>query len=216
MIRDVRISDGNRQHLIDYINHKKKLGTFRVIDLGGSVSSWSLGIIDALIDINVPKNLPKDMIFYQGNVNEPDVWQSILEDVSKNGKYDFLITSHTLEDISSPAYVCKMISKVSKAGFIAVPSKYRELAIFENYHYKYRGYIHHRWIFNIEGDEIVGYPKIPFLEHAVDYNSIATTNSNVQDLSFYWENNIPLRIINNDYLGPDVESVIGYYRRLLV
>lgn len=216
MITDVKISDGNRRHLIDYITERKAKGKFTVIDFGGVVSAWTTNIIDALVDINVPKNLNPETVFFHGDVNDPKFMSKIIKHSKRHGKFDFAITSHMLEDIANPKYVCSVLSKVAKSGFVAVPSKYREFAVFEHPSLRYRGYIHHRWVFNIEDDEFVGYPKMSFLEYDRSYDALANMNPAVQDLSFYWKDSIPIKIVNNDYLGPDVASVIGYYRRLLV
>ena len=42
-----------------------------------------------------------------------------------------------------------------------------------------------------------------------------STNIHTRDLSFYWNTTIPIEIINNDFLGPSGDAVIGYYRDLL-
>lgn len=39
-------------------------------------------------------------------------------------------------------------------------------------------------------------------------------DDNKKDLSFFWKDTIDIRYINNNYLGPNVVSVISYYNSL--
>lgn len=115
----------------------------------------------------------------------------------------------------NPVFVCEQICKISKEGYIAVPSKYRELSYFES-KYNYRGYIHHRWIFNIENNKFIGYPKINYLDSNNTFDEIADLSENKMDLSFFWKDNIEIEYINNNYLGPNVYSVMNYYNNLFL
>lgn len=51
---------------------------------------------------------------------------SLLDYVDRHGKFDFVICSHTLEDLNLPEAVCSLINKIGKGGYIPVPSKYAE------------------------------------------------------------------------------------------
>jgi hypothetical protein len=116
-----------------------------------------------------------------------------------------------LEDIVNPVFVSEQIVKIALGGYIAFPSKYRELSKFEG---DYRGYIHHRWIFAVKNNVVIGFPKIGFLENCKAFDSIADIANNKADLSFYWENSIEIVYLNNNFLGPNVQSVIEYYADL--
>ena len=41
--------------------------------------------------------------------------------------FDFSTCSHTLEDVPDPIAICRQLVRVSKAGYIEVPSKLREI-----------------------------------------------------------------------------------------
>lgn len=206
------IGDGNRENFISYILNKKKTEKFSVIDVGGSICGWSANIVDAIMDFNEPVMNSNKITQFKCDITHPDSWSQVIQYVKDNGKFDFCICTHTLEDIMNPVFVCEQIQKISNEGYIAFPSKYRELSRFEGH---YRGYIHHRWIFDIVNDNIIAYPKINYIDSDI-FNDIADYNHNVSDLSFYWKDNINISYINNNYLGPNVESVKNYYNNLLV
>ena len=214
---NIKISNTSRNDVIDYIKQNKNKNEFKVIDVGGSINGWSLNYIDAIVDfIDVPEtNTNKNIKHFKCDITHPDSWKDILLYVEQNGKFDFCICTHTLEDIMNPVYVAEQIQKIAKEGYIAVPSKYRELMRFENGSNGYRGYIHHRWVFDIINTIFTGYPKINYLDSTDIFDTIADMDDNKCDLSFFWKDNIDIAYINNNYLGPSVNSVINYYNALL-
>ena len=209
---NIVISNGSRQDLIHYIQKMKSEKKFKVIDVGGSVRGWSSPIVDAIVDFNEPEVSHDNLQFFKSDITDPNSWNEILEHVEKNGKYDFSICSHTLEDIMNPKFVCEQLSKISKEGYIAVPSKYLELS--RHVEHFYRGHIHHRWIFTIQNNIFVGYPKINCIEYIDEYDTIASLDDHKKDLSFYWKDHIPIEYLNHNYLGPSVNHVLTYYRAL--
>jgi hypothetical protein len=81
----------------------------------------------------------------------------------------------------------------------------------------YRGFIHHRWVFTIRDGILWGFPKVPFVEIDLFYDQIGkhAMESNI-DMSFFWHSQLNLHIVNDDYLGPSVDAVIGYYHDLMI
>jgi FkbM family methyltransferase len=208
-------SHAERQDVIDDILKRKSKGPCTVIDIGGSFNGWSMPVLDALIDINLPKEMDRNIAHFRIDINDRDGWALVLEYVEKNGKFDFSICSHTLEDIRDPVFACEMISAISKEGFVAVPSKYRELSRFELGPNYYRGYIHHRWIYTVKDGRFVGIPKLNVIDFLSKLDSIADFAEHKNELRFYWYNSIPLNIVNDDYMGPDAQAVISYFDLLL-
>ena len=203
-------NEHNRDQCLDYLSSKKFP---RVIDVGASAYFWAPEYVTHCFDI-IESTSTKDKTSFVGNINDFEAWQQILKDVEVNGKFNFAICTHTLEDICNPGLVCKMLSRISEKGFIAVPSKYYELTRHEG---QYRGWQHHRWIFNKEGSNIVAYPKLAFVDYIPELDSLAK-NLNPQvngELQWYWQHDINLTFINNDYLGPSPSHVYGYYAGLL-
>jgi hypothetical protein len=210
MIYNIQINNGNRDEVIQYIyQNKSSNNIYKVIDIGGSYGGWSFPYIDAIVDFN--DSCCSNILHFKCDITHPDSWIELLNYVNLNGKFDFCICTHTLEDIMNPVFVCEQIEKVAKEGYIAFPSKYRELSRIEG---NYRGYIHHRWIFTPKDDYILSFPKINYIEDQI-FDSIADSSNDKFDLSFYWKNNINIKYVNSNYLGPSPSAVIEYYNYLL-
>jgi len=212
---NIKISNGSRSDVIEYITNMRLKNKFTVMDVGGSLGGWSSNYVDAVADFNDVNDPENKIKHFKCDITHPDSWKEILEYVQENGKFDFCICTHTLEDIMNPAYVSEQIAKIAKEGYVAVPSKYRELSRFEIGTNGYRGYIHHRWIFDIVDNVFIGYPKINYIDVNAVFDRIADVDDNRCDLSFYWKDQIDIAYINGNYLGPHVDAVIGYYNNLL-
>jgi len=67
-------------------------------------------------------------------------------------QFDFSVCSHTLEDVRDPLFVCSELIRVSKAGYIEVPSRLEE----QSYGFQgpWVGWGHHHWLIDLEGDEL--------------------------------------------------------------
>lgn len=67
-------------------------------------------------------------------------------------QFDFVICSHTLEDVRDPIFVCSEMVRIAKAGYIEVPSRLEE----QSYGFQgpWAGWGHHRWLIDIEDDRI--------------------------------------------------------------
>src|SRR5579871_3550100 len=122
----IQLTNGSRAQLALYIAGRKKSSKFTVVDVGGSDVGWSKGLIDAMVDINCETNLNGNVKTFAVNINIDRDWKLVEDYVNKNDKFDFSICTHTLEDVHNPQLVCEKLSKISKMGYIAVPSKYVE------------------------------------------------------------------------------------------
>jgi hypothetical protein len=67
--------------------------------------------------------------------------------------FDFSICSHTLEDIRDPLYVCSELIRVSKRGYIEVPSRLIETCRGAESD-SIAGLSHHRWLVDINNNHI--------------------------------------------------------------
>jgi hypothetical protein len=70
---------------------------------------------------------------------------------------DFVICSHTLEDIRDPLWVCAEMVRIGKAGYIEVPSRLWETC--RGTEPGIAGLSHHRWLIDFENDGLNFFPK---------------------------------------------------------
>jgi SAM-dependent methyltransferase len=66
----------------------------------------------------------------------------------QDDQFDFVICSHTLEDVRDPIRVCEELQRVGKAGYIEVPSRLEEQTVGVNG--EWPGWAHHRWLCDID------------------------------------------------------------------
>ncbi len=81
----------------------------------------------------------------------------------EDGQLDFVICSHTLEDIRDPVWVCSEMARIAKAGYIEVPSILEELCF--GFRGPLVGWDHHRWL--IEVDEAESRIEFTFKDHTL-------------------------------------------------
>jgi hypothetical protein len=63
---------------------------------------------------------------------------------------DFVVCSHTLEDVRDPLVVCREMIRIARAGYIEVPSRLEEQAY--GFQGPWVGWGHHRWLIDIHDD----------------------------------------------------------------
>jgi hypothetical protein len=197
---------GNAE-LVNYLKEQKeKNKKFRVIDVGGARVGWSREVCDVLVDLNA--NSPGSFSF---NISIQDNWNDLLNYVNIYGKFDFAICTHTIEDIVNPGLVLTMLPKIAKQGYITTPSIRAELSNVESPNWL--GYIHHRHIIDHSDKKIILAPKLGFVQHLIkDQLYLDTT---VEEICIFWEDTIEYEFIMNDYLGPDVNTVLNEYLKFI-
>lgn len=180
---------------------------YRVIDIGGNAIGWSAPIVDMIVDINSEPS-EKSMKFDICKISE---WDRLLELVARDGLYDYAICTHTLEDVYNPFTALELLPKIARAGIITMPSVITELSRIESK--SYLGFIHHRWIFDKEGNEMLVVPKLSMLETLVE-NAI-TQDLNRDEICYEWEGSIEYRHFMNNFLGPNNRVVINEYAKFV-
>ncbi len=73
-------------------------------------------------------------------------------------QFDFVVCSHTLEDIRDPLWVCAEMIRISKAGYVEVPSRVWETC--RGMEPGIAGLSHHRWLIEMQGNAVRFLPKL--------------------------------------------------------
>jgi len=141
----------------------------RVLDVGGGVQVFQRAnaVIDLLaFDLRQLTKHAQGMEeafsskdWYVGDICSPDVWSNF-----QDKEFDFVVCSHTLEDIRDPIFVCSQLIRVAKAGYIEVPSRFRE-CLKGNLNSIVSGWEHHRWVIDVEDGTVAFTMKHPFFNH---------------------------------------------------
>lgn len=176
---------GKRDFVKSYIQEKG----YKTIDVGASAMYWSYPECKFVADSLVISK--EGTTFFNINLENKNTWNELLEYVEKNGKFDFSICSHTLEDVFNPLELINLLKLISVSGFVAIPSKYDEFSFL--YQNTYRGNAHHKQFFDVVDDTLVVYPKFSWTERDERSDEILKYNKG-NELSFFWENNIPVKI----------------------
>lgn len=201
-------TSGHRQQILGFVlGEKAGNSKFKVIDIGGSADAWSSTCVDMLVDIKCEDSSSSMQI----DICDWESWNKLKEWVEKNGKFDFAICTHTLEDIYDPIVVLKNLPTIAKRGVITTPSIKAELSNPENKNWL--GYIHHRWIFDQLDGKMFLIPKLSILEIMCRGRNLGDPTQ--QEIMYLWEENIPYSLFMDNYLGPNASTVIHAYNELI-
>lgn len=193
--------------LLDWLRAQKAMcPDFSVIDVGAAADPWSTDVLDATFGPTDAQAAPSR---FQGNLNDPRSWDPVLSHVARHGRFSYAICSHALANLAYPAVALEMLPRIAEAGYVAAPSRYLESLRPEG---PYRGFVHHRWVFDNLGDELVLAPKIPLLEHLALADEAAWPDRPDRfEFQMTWRGAIAFQPMNGDVLGPDRNHVIGMY-----
>jgi hypothetical protein len=165
-----------------------------VLDVGGWESVFPRA--NVVIDINpyqtrkiVHPNLPEHFnqsSWLTGDLCSPVVWEKF-----QDKEFDFSVCSHTLEDVRDPLFLCRQLIRVSKAGYLEVPSPFRETCR-ANANDRFSGYDHHRWIVSVDDmGKLVFTPKLSWahdFDYALERGRRCLNDYRFHFLSIYWTN----------------------------
>lgn len=195
-----------RQLIADFVSSMKSRRLFSVIDVGGSAVGWSLPLSDAFIDIN---ECNTNKLQFKIDICRERSWVDVLKFVETNGKFDYCICTHTLEDIYNPYIVLDYMPKIARSGIITMPSIKTEVNLVENSNW--RGFAHHRYLFGHRDKKIVIAPKLPVVEK-LNFQDVLRQ---VEEIRFEWDDDIEYEVFMNNYLGPNTDIVLMNYERFI-
>jgi Methyltransferase domain len=163
-----------------------------VLDIGGASEVFPRA--NAVVDIipynercpgklrDMPEQFSPDT-WYVGDICTEEPWIQF-----SDKQFDFVICSHVLEDIRDPIFVCKQMLRVAKAGYIEVPSKFRECCKHDAKAI-ITGWEHHRWLIEYVNDTLVFAPKLPYFsqfDYLGDQRRLIMYDYYYQFLSLHW------------------------------
>jgi hypothetical protein len=131
----------------------------RVLDIGGWAQPFNRA--DVVIDLEPwETRAPWPWRPAQGGDTERFTRESwIRRDICDKEPYpfgdkeiDFVICSHTLEDVRDPLWVCSEMIRIAKRGYLEVPSRVAESC--RGLEPGQVGWAHHRWLIDIAGDHV--------------------------------------------------------------
>ena len=79
--------------------------------------------------------------------------------------FDFVVCSHTLEDVRDPVWVAGELSRIGRAGYVEVPSRLQEQSWGVNG--PYVGWSHHHWLIDV--DQAAEHIDFVFKLHALHH-----------------------------------------------
>jgi hypothetical protein len=183
---------------------------YKTIDIGASAQFWSYPECKFVADIVEIQE--EGVKFFNFNIQNKDTWSELISYVEEHGKFDFSICSHTLEDVLTPVDLLNLLPKISKRGYIAVPSKFDEFSFLWNN--KYRGNAHHKQIIDVKDDMICIYPKYPFIE-VYDESDEILKSSLGKELVVFWDIDIPYKFFSqNNIFHSDGELISEFYKQI--
>jgi len=112
-----------------------------------------------------------------------------------DGRFDFAVCAHTLEDVRDPIWVCGELARVARAGYVEVPSLPEELAW--GVEGPWVGRHHHRWLVQ-EADGGLEFIFKPHDLHARPEHHVALADLEAlpehdRVLAHWWEGTLPAR-----------------------
>jgi hypothetical protein len=188
-----------------------KDNNYTSIDVGASARYWSYPECKVIVD-SYPVS-ETDITYFNVNIENLNEWRTIFDYVEKYGKFDYSICSHTMEDVFNPVELSKNLEKISKRGYIAIPSKFYEFTkLFTN---KYRGDAHHKQFFDIVDDYLMVFPKFNWIE-TDERSDLIVKKYIANELTLFWEDEIPIKIFGDGkpFIGDD-SLINAFYNQLL-
>lgn len=224
------------------LKYLKAMDYHRCLDIGGVHRPWASKFVTTYMDLVTFEDWKKmypDMYdqfpeiwgskLILGDCESDQAWRELKEDVALNGKYNFVISTQTLEHLTRPGDFLNKLPEIADEGYIGVPNKAVELGRGREFSDEgleriglsghYRGAAPHRWIFTIKEKVLWGFPKLGFLE-VMDFGYEEEFKHYEQmdygTLGFMWKDDIPVRIIDDSDIGfPNPQTAIELYRREL-
>lgn len=202
----------------DLISKFKLKPSDRILDIGGGSKQHDQINIHTLVDILPPEKAPytyasklKARHFVQLNIETDPLPFS-------DNHFDFVLCTHTLEDLHSPLHIIKEMSRVGKKGYIATPSRGIDM-VFTDFDItnwltgarRVPGLAHHKWFFENKKGVLHLTPKNYPLLYSPEFQYINW--SGPEECQYSWQKQINIKY--DPKLDIDIHLLIKNYRRFI-
>jgi hypothetical protein len=127
---------------------------------------------------------------------------------------DFVICSHTLEDIRDPIWVCQEMQRIARAGYIETPSRLEEQTA--GVQGPWVGWGHHRWLVEVRDGAL----EFVFKHHVIcgrerahlPRGILSQLSEDERTLAFWWEGSFECServFIDAEGLDPYLEGFVA-------
>jgi len=129
----------------------------------------------------------------------------------KDNEFDFIISSHVIEHVKEVDSFIKELQRVSKRGYIELPTILEDNLVFENKN----DHLWHMEFDDVENQLIIS-KKVQFLEPILTVSSIKKLSNYFRQsliIELYWENSIEFKIINKNFEIDQKLSRLTFFRK---
>ena len=193
------ISRTSKTYIENLLSQKKD---WKILDIGCgySANNYATTICDVQDLSNFYKN--KNFVILKNNVLP-----------FKDNQFDFVICSHVMEHVKDLKYFIKEIERVSKRGYIELPTKLEDNLVFENKK-------EHLWQMDFDdvNHKLLISKKIQFLEPVLTVSTIQKMRKYFKSslvLELLWENKIEYEFIEENQDRKDDLNLLTLLRKFI-
>ena len=193
------ISRTSKTHIENLLSTKKD---WKILDIGCGYSANNYAT--TICDVQDLSNFYKDRNFVILENNDLPF---------DDNHFDFVISSHVMEHVKDLEYFIKEIQRVSKKGYIELPTKLEDNLVFENKK-------EHLWQMDFDdvNHKLLISKKIQFLEPVLTVSTIQKMREYFRSsliLELFWENKIEYEFIEVNQDRKNALSLITLLRKFI-
>ena len=193
------ISRTSKTHIENLLSTKKD---WKILDIGCGYSANKYAT--TICDVQDLSNFYKDRNFVILENNDLPF---------DDNHFDFVISSHVMEHVKDLEHFIKEIQRVSKKGYIELPTKLEDNLVFENKK-------EHLWQMDFDdvNHKLLISKKIQFLEPVLTVSTIQKMREYFRSsliLELFWENKIEYEFIEVNQDRKDALNLITLLRKFI-
>ena len=193
------ISRTSKTHIENLLSTKKD---WKILDIGCGYSANNYAT--TICDVQDLSNFYKDRNFVILENNDLPF---------DDNHFDFVISSHVMEHVKDLEHFIKEIERVSKKGYIELPTKLEDNLVFENKK-------EHIWQMDFDdvNHKLLISKKIQFLEPVLTVSTIQKMREYFRSsliLELFWENKIEYEFIEVNQDRKDALNLITLFRKFI-